>query len=169
MIVSSTNDQKHLLVDLDTSLELNLISNSNFKFADFKKKEGIVPYTPIYSNWLNTFIFGKSCKVYIGEFAKHPGIYSKHPPLESRYVTFESLGKSVLTLPEIKAILSKQDGYYEDGEIKTLHNANGVALAIGNFSREGGKSYFYTLTLGANSILISNSNWIDIDSIVIKK
>jgi len=163
-----SDNRRHIEIELDATIELDLVVSEPFKFSDFKIKKGLIPFKPIYSNWAENLIFSKSCEIYIGEFAKHTGIMVENPPLESRYVIFKKLTNEVLTLSQAKIILSQQKGYSKNFEIKIEKNQKGVEIAIADFGMVGGASYYYTLIMGKSPVLISNSYWVDRDSIVMK-
>jgi hypothetical protein len=161
----SETKRVHLDIPLSTPLEVDLVSD-HFAFEKFAKRPELKALAPECSPNPFTNVFGKTCKVYIGEFRTGTLPTS---PLDSRFVTFEVLDREIITHDAAKDYLKKQKGWHETFDVSVAKNAAGLEIATGKFAYDGGRSYHYALVLGPNPVFISEANWVDLDSIKIKK
>jgi hypothetical protein len=117
------------------------------------------------SNWLSSWLFGKICKIYIGDLPIRSGVFEKKQT-RPEFLTLKKLNKRIQALDEIRQTIVADSGISEyELPIRIEKNRNGVELGYGGFQFPGTDAVAYIVILGASPILISGAQWIDSESI----
>lgn len=153
-------DRKSLVIDLGVKLRFDVVSE-HWKFSQFTLSGDHKQLEPEYPGKIQKFFGQKDCRIYLGEFAKYP---LPNAPLEPRFLEVELIGE-VKTEAEAKEILTKQDGYHKSFAITFEKNPHGLKLAHLRTHWAGGRNHTYILVMGKNSVLITNADFVEPESL----
>lgn len=152
--------RKPISILLDKKVSLDIIAN--FDFSKFETSPNHDLFELKYSNSLSTNMFGKSATLYLGERRKSASIDSALVP---RFMYINQQKANVSDEAGAKKVLEKKPGFKGQAiEFKT--NKHGLKIAIGNFSTPNAPdTQHYLVVIGEPSIVFSEANMIDADSI----
>ncbi len=112
---------------------------------------------------------GEIFDIYIGEMSPYSGVYipPENRKLEPSYLSVEVLKESVIDESKAKTFLKDEFKYLSEDSIFFLTNKKGLKVAKASSYPAGGKAVEAILILGARPVFFPDSQWVDIDSIVI--
>lgn len=160
---SAQKQYRHpMIITLDRKIALDIVAN--FDFSKFDTAFTQTMFDVKYSNALSASMFGKSATIYLGEKVKQP---VQDASDKSRFMYVTQLKEALASDDGAKKYLAKKPGY-KNQPIIIRNNKKGLKIAIANFINEKSKSYYYLLVMGTPTVLFTEANMLDPDSITIQ-
>lgn len=155
-------NRKPMTISFDKKIKFDLVAS--FDFSRFITDDTHRMFDTKYSNELSSSMFGKSVTIYLGEKLKLPADSKSGT---SRFMYITQLKVPISDETAAKKYLERKPGY-KNQQIQIKTNKNGLKMAVANYFYEKSESYYYLLVLGTPSLLFTEANMLDHDSIAIE-